>query len=566
MKRRPAGGTGRGRTERRTGLRRVEVVLLAFALATVLLLGRAVYMSVADARSVTEFVASHTPVSEVEVTRGDILSADGRALATSVAAVEVIATPRQVEDPDGSAARLAEVIGSEADLSREEISALLSATEPDGSPGDYSLVATVSPETAERVAELGIVGVYLDSTTERVYPDGRLAAQVIGNYGSGGALGGIEARYDRELSSGRDVELTLDTAVQQELQSALAEAVKEFRAKGAVGVVMRVEDGALVALASSPTYDNNDFSDSPVEVQRNRAITDPYEPGSTLKPFTFAGALEEGAVEPGQSFLVPDNTTVGGHVVWDSVPHEPENMDLPTILADSSNVGTIEVARALGEDGVYGYLADFGFGRDTSLDLPGEDPGYLPERSEWSGVSIGNIPIGQGLTVTPVQLAAAYATLAGGERVQPHISGVEKSRPEDGTGRVISERTSDIVRTMLQSVVEDGTGRLAAVPGYTVAGKTGTSEKVDPKTGTYGDEYYASFAGFAPATDPEYVVVVVVDEPRKSIWGESVAAPAFRKVMEFTLGYFNVPPDRLVPESAEQPSTAEPASTEGGSE
>ncbi len=210
------------------------------------------------------------------------------------------------------------------------------------------------------------------------------------------------------------------------------------------------------------------------------------------------------------------------------------------ILTESSNVGAIQVGQSLGGPKLYEYIRRFGFGEATGVDLWGEDPGDVPAYEDWSGSSIGNIPIGQGLTVTPLQLVSGYAAIAnGGRRITPHVR--EAVAPPGS--RVISEETSAIVRGMLQGVVDEGSGHFAQIPGYTVAGKTGTSQIVDPRTGTYGDEYVASFIGFAPASDPEYLVLIAVDDPETTYWGEVVAAPAFQKVMSFTLGYFNVPPD-----------------------
>jgi cell division protein FtsI/penicillin-binding protein 2 len=352
----------------------------------------------------------------------------------------------------------------------------------------------------------------------------------------------VEARYNGVLSAGDDVKTTIDVAVQQQLENSLSSAMDEFEAKSALGLVMRVDDGSVVALANSPGYDNADYSSTDAELQRDRVLTDPYEPGSTFKPFTVAAALEEGAVSPDDAFTVPDNILVADRVVNDSVPHEVETMYPQDILEKSSNVGTIQIAQELGGEKVDEYSKAFGFGEKTGIDLWGESAGNSPSFEDWSGSSIGNIPIGQGISVTPIQLATAYATLAnGGLTVDPRIT--ETSGTSASGDRVISEETSGIVRGMLQSVVEKGTGTHAQIPGYTVAGKTGTSQKVDPATGTYGDEYTASFIGFAPASDPEYVTLIVVDEPQTSIWGERVAAPAFAEVTEFTLKYFNVLPD-----------------------
>jgi cell division protein FtsI (penicillin-binding protein 3) len=256
-----------------------------------------------------------------------------------------------------------------------------------------------------------------------------------------------------------------------------------------------------------------------------------------------AAALEEGAVTPTSTFVVPDHMEVADHVIHDSQHHPTKVMAPADVLRESSNVGAIQIAQALGGQELHDYIRAFGFGEATGVDLWGEDSGIVPAYDDWSGVSIGNIPIGQGLTATPLQLVSGYAALVnGGHRVTPHVT--KQGAPATPGPRVISEETSAIVRGMLQGVVDEGSGHFARIPGYTVAGKTGTSQKVDPEIGTYGDEYVASFVGFAPATDPEYVTLIAVDEPETSYWGELVAVPAFRDVMSFTLGYFNVPPDR----------------------
>ena len=436
------------------------------------------------------------------------------------------------------------MIGPETGQSAVEIEALLTKRGADGRPSGYSVVASgVEPETAEKVGELGIEGVAVIWEPVRAYPERYLASQLLGHLGDyGKAFGGVEARYDEVLESGKDLRLTLDTAVQQELEKSLESAVEENDAKSAVGLVMRVEDGAIVALANTPGYNNNHFDEVPVEAQRDRALTDPYEPGSTFKAFTVSSALEAGVVTPDSTFVVPDHIRVADRVIYDSQPHETKVMITGDVLKESSNVGAIQIGQAMGGSKLYEYIRRFGFGEATGVDVWGEDPGSVPAYEDWSGSSIGTIPMGQGLTVTPLQLASGYAAIAnGGRKITPHVR--ERETPMAPGPRVISEETSAIVRGMLQGVVDEGSGHYAQIPGYTVAGKTGTSQKVDPETGTYGDEYVASFIGFAPASDPEYVTLIAVDEPEATYWGEVAAAPAFRRVMAFTLSYFNVPPD-----------------------
>ena len=529
------------------GHRRLWMVAAVFVVTGLLLGGRAVHISLTEDENYRAFADEQTggttPVAAP--TRGSIVSADERELATSLEVARVIATPYQVSDPGATAGELHAVLRQETDTTVKQIRAALTRRGADGRLSGYSVVATgVEPETAASVQDLGIEGITTAPDTMRVYPDGSLASQLLGHQGDyGEPFGGVEASDDDTLKRGTDVDLTVDSAVQQELQKALAKAVEKSKAESAVGVVMRVDDGAILALANTPAYDNNQFGDVPPEDQRDRVLTDPYEPGSTFKAFTVASALEDGAVTPEDKFVVPDHMTVADHVINDSQPHETEILTPAGVLEHSSNVGATKIAQELGGRKLYGYIRDFGFGKPTGVDLWGEDLGIVPAYKDWSGISIGNIPFGQGFTVTPLQLVSGYATLVnGGRRVTPHVAEQETS-PKQGP-RVISKKTSAIVRGMLQGVVDDGSGHFAQISGYSVAGKTGTSQKVDPKTGTYGDQYVASFIGFAPASDPEYVMLVAVDEPKTSYWGEVVAVPAFHQVMSFTLGYFNVPPDR----------------------
>lgn len=532
---------------RAVGQERLRLVVGAVALVCLSLGARAVQLSVADdARYrpfTTEALASEpADVTKGETGRGAIVSADGRRLAASLDAGKVIATPYQIEDPEAAAAALAETLGDEAG-NADEIEEKLAGARGGASDG-YSVVAEgVEPEKVREVTKLGLTGVSVVPHEVRAYPNGPLASQLIGYLGTDQAYGGVEARYDEVLKGGRDVMLTLDTAVQRELEVALTEAADEYDGKSALGLVMRVEDGAIVALAHTPGYDNNQFVEAPEEVKRDRILTDPYEPGSTFKAFTMAAALEEGAVSEQDTFMVADSMPVADVVIQDSEAHAPEVLTPGGILQHSRNVGTIQVAQSLGGERLVENIKRFGFGEETGVDLWGENAGIVPPFEEWSGSSIGNIPIGQGLTVTPLQLASGYASLAnGGLQVTPHVT---SDAATGGPGRrVITEKTSSIVKGMLERVVDEGTGHFAQIPGYTVAGKTGTAQKVDPETGLYGDEYVTSFIGFAPAQDPEYLTLIAIDEPQKALWGEVVAAPAFRNVMRFTLGYYNVPPDR----------------------
>lgn len=539
---------------------RLKLIAGVVAVVCISLGARAAQLSVADDERYQVFAPERRSGTEAEdqPRRGPIVSADGRRLATSLAAAKVIATPYQVKDPKIAAEALVRVLGDKVG-SPDEIEAKLTEKNDDGSPSGYSLVAEgIEPEKAREVVRLGLPGITIAPDEIRMYPNGKMASQLIGYLGTDKAYGGVEARYDDVLKSGQEVNLTLDTAVQQELEGALEKAAEKYEAKRTLGLVMRVDDGAIMALANTPSFDNNDFGEASEDVKRNRVLTDPYEPGSTFKAFTMASALEEGVVSEESAFVVPDSIPVADVLIRDSEPHETKVLTTKGILEQSSNVGTIQVAQALGGELLVEHVKRFGFGEGTGIDVWGEDAGIVPPFEQWSGSSIGNIPIGQGITVTPLQLAAGYAALAnGGLKVAPYIN--QADAPQEPSSRVISKETSSIVRKMLQGVVDEGTGHLAQIPGYTVAGKTGTAQKVDPKTGLYGTEYVTSFIGFAPAQDPKYLVLIVVDEPQKDLFGELTSAPAFQHVMSFILGYYNVPLDRESTKDEPPPPDPTPA-------
>src|SRR5581483_7178772 len=284
----------------------------------------------------------------------------------------------------------------------------------------------------------------------------------------------------------------------------------------------------------------------PRDDQRNRAITDTYEPGSTFKLVTVAGALSTGIVTPSSPFTLRYEIQVADRKIHDAEPRGTERMTVAQILARSSNVGAITLAQLLGKTRLVQWISRFGFGHLTGIDYPGESPGIVLPPDKWSGSTIGNVPIGEGIAVTPIQLASAYAAIAnGGVWIRPHVvervGGVPTARP--ARRRIVRTWIAHQLTSMLQNVVLDGTGTLAQIPGYHVAGKTGTAAKPDPQGGYSDSKYVASFVGFVPATRPRLVVLVAVDEPQGAIWGGAVAAPAFREIAEPTLQYLDVPPD-----------------------
>ena len=304
-------------------------------------------------------------------------------------------------------------------------------------------------------------------------------------------------------------------------------------------------NGDILAMANERGFDANAYPSAPSERQRNRAVTDTYEPGSTFKLVTAAGVLSEHVVTESSTFTLPYGIQVADRVIHDSHPRPTETMSVKEIFSRSSNVGTINVAELLGKERLSRWIERFGFGKPTGIDFPGESPGIVLPPDEWSGSTIGNVPIGQGIAVTPVQMAAAYAAVAnGGTWVQPHlVARVDSRRTLVKRRRIVSPAIDAKLMDMLRDVVAEGTGTAAAVPGYQVAGKTGTASKPDAKGGYSDTRYVASFVGLVPASAPRLVILVAVDEPHGQIWGGTVAAPGFAQIARFDLQYLEVPPD-----------------------
>jgi cell division protein FtsI/penicillin-binding protein 2 len=407
----------------------------------------------------------------------------------------------------------------------------------------------------------------------RSYPLGSVAAQVLGFVGvDDTGLSALEFQLDRELAGragqetivrdpagrtidvvsdrpevdGRDVYLTLDQTIQANAESVLRDTVRKWGAKSATAIVLDPRTGAILAMAVQPGYDANAFPQAPRDLQRNRAVTDTYEPGSTFKLITVGAALSEGLVAPSTRFTLPYSIPVADRVIHDAEERGTVNYSVAQILAHSSNVGAITLAELLGKDRVASWIERFGFGRKTGIDFPGESPGIVLPADRWSGSTIGNVPIGQGIAVTPVQMASAYAAVANrGLWSRPHLVDhvAGGGRPSLHRRRLVSRPIAAELMTMLKDVVAEGTGMYAAIPGYQVAGKTGTAQKPDARGGYSAERYVASFVGIVPASRPRLVVLVAVDEPRGAIWGGVVAAPAFQQIARFDLQYLEVPPD-----------------------
>jgi len=356
----------------------------------------------------------------------------------------------------------------------------------------------------------------------------------------------IDVQQQRAERPGRDVFLTLDHSIQANAEEVLRETVHRWHAKSASAVVLDPRTGAVLAMAVQPGYNANRFPSAPSDLQRNRTVTDTYEPGSTFKLITVAGVLSERLVSPSTRFTLPYSLKVADRVIHDAEPRGTVNYSVAQILAHSSNIGAIELAEMLGRTRLSSWISRFGFGRDTGIDFPGESPGIVLPPDKWSGSTIGNVPIGQGIAVTPVQMAAAYAAIANrGIWSRPHLVDhvAGGGRPSLNRRRLVSPRIASQLMLMLKDVVAEGTGQYAAMPGYQVAGKTGTAQKPDSHGGYATGRYVASFVGIVPASRPRLVILVMVDEPQGAIWGGVVAAPAFQQIARFDLQYLEVPPD-----------------------
>jgi cell division protein FtsI (penicillin-binding protein 3) len=501
--------------------------------------------------------------------RGSILDASRQPLALSVEARDIYADPRFVVDPAATAARIAPVLGLRT------VPVLRSLT----ASGSFAYVQRqVDLATAGRIEAMHLPGIGFLPSSKRSYPAGPLAAQLLGFVGTDGVgLTGLELEYQQALEGtpgelrqeisptgqpiaqgvdeataavpGDDLVTTIDRQFQYQVQTALAAAVRANHAKGGTVIAMDPHTGDVYAMASYPVYDANAFTTSPAAARRNSALVDAFEPGSVNKVITASAAIEEHAVALDRRFEVPDHMQVDEFTIHDSHPHAPEAMTLGDIIAESSNIGAAKVAQQVGKPTMSSYLSRFGFGRTTGTGFPGETPGDVPPLSEWSDARLATIAYGQGLTVSPMQMASVYATIANhGLWVQPRLAtgvvdgaGAFHAADAAPTRRVISAGTADTVTRMLASVVQDGTGTLAQIPGYQVAGKTGTALKVDPTTGRYGRHYVASFIGFLPASDPQVVIAVVIDEPT-TIYGGVAAAPLFQQVAQYAIQRLGITP------------------------
>jgi cell division protein FtsI/penicillin-binding protein 2 len=545
---------------------RVGLLFALFLLVFSIVLARAVWLQgVRGGDLSAQAQSQQTETVLVPGVRGKILDRGGRQLALSEEAATIFATPYQIKDPAEAAEQLAGVL----DVPEDEILDAIS----DRSSGFAYVARKVDLATAQRVRKLKLDGIGELPDSRRLYPEGDIASQVIGAVGlENQGLSGLETMYDdvlggtdgeaqvtrdalgdtiqretvREATTGGDIRLTIDAELQQRTEEVLEGIGQAYSPAGATAIVMNPRSSQVLALANWPELDLTDLSSAAPEDLTNMASGFTYEPGSTFKAFTVAAALEENVVTPETTFDLPPTIQVADRKIEESHPRGFATLSVADILAQSSNVGAVKIGLEVGAERFDHWIREMGFGDPTGVELPAEEQGIVPTVDEYSGSTMGNLPLGQGLAVTPMQMASAYAAIANGGVLRPpqlvlEANGEEIAH-EDGT-RVISEETATRLRNMLEGVLAPGgTAAEVSVPGYRLAGKTGTAEKaVD---GGYSEsDFVASFVGFAPVENPGLLAVIVVDEPRGGYYGGEVAAPAFGEIAEFALPYLGIPTD-----------------------
>lgn len=557
--------------------RRLRLLRAVYVLVFLSFLAKLFVMQVVQGPEMAAAVIEANSVSiEIRAPRGEIQDAAGLTLATTIDARDIVSDQTMIRDPKVSAELLAPVLGADP---------VALAAHLTGSKRFVYIAKEVSPQDAQRIEDLNVAGIYIRSSSRRVYPQGELAANVIGfvNADSVGS-GGIERAFDTLLAgtpgqveytkaggrnviptgeqrvtepiAGSTVRLTIDRDVQWVAQRAIAERVAYAKAASGTVVVLDTTNGHVVALATAPTFDPNHYGDYPAADLGNRAVSDVYEPGSTAKIMTMAAVIEEGAAQPNSRFSVP--WTLRWKQVrtfHDHESHPVEKLTLTGILAKSSNVGSIKAATRIGEEKLYSYLQKFGIGSSTGSGLPGESAGLLRPRDTWSVTTFPTLAFGQGMSITALQVAQVFATIANdGVRITPTVvqgtvgaDGVVTPALPKETVRVISAETARKVRAMMESVVSDeGTAPGAAIPGYRVAGKTGTAERFDDECRCYRG-FVASFIGIAPADNPRFVVAVALTDPRNGHYGSLLGGPVFKEVMTYALQKARIAPSGVKP-------------------
>jgi cell division protein FtsI (penicillin-binding protein 3) len=544
--------------------RRIRLLLLTLLAAFGVVFVRAFWLQAVRAAPLSRLaLAQHRETVTLPASRGTLYDRTGVQLAIGEQATTVYADPRQIRDPRRVALALQRVLGR-----RVAPAGRLYPRLADRTKGFVYVCRRCDPVKAAMLQKQGIGGLGFYPEERRAYPQSSVAAQVLGFAGvDNKGLAGLELQLDGTLSGkpgaetivkdpfgraidvvsskpvreGTSITLTIDHTIQAQAEMVLRQTMHQWGARDATAIVLDPRTGDILAMAVEPGYDANAYGSAGPARQRNRAVTDTYEPGSTFKVVTVAGALSSGLVTPQTGFTLPYSIHVADRVIHDAEKRGTVHYTVAQILSHSSNVGAITLAELLGRERLAEWMGRLGFGRQTGIDFPGESPGIVLPADKWSGSTIGNVPIGQGVAVTAIQMAAAYGAIANhGLWVRPHLVKGERVARRRMLSRPIS---ASLVQMLKGVIAEGGTGYLAAIPGYQVAGKTGTAQKPDARGGYSSGKYVASFVGMVPASRPRLVVLVAVDEPHGAIWGGVVAAPAFQRIAQFDLQYLEVPPD-----------------------
>jgi len=559
----------------RPPLRRLIALFSGLAVALAAIVVRLAVLQVSQGRAYQSYaLGQRLQTVTIPASRGRIVDRSREAMAISVPSRDVYVNPRSVIDPAGTAAQLAPILGVRQ---RDLIPELTANT------SFVYLARQVDLDTADRVEKLHLPGIAFLPSSRRAYPAGALAPQVLGFVGVDGVgLAGLELEYQGVLAGrpgeltqevdplgqpivggihaqtrpvpGSDLVLTIDRDFQFQVQAALSEAVKANRAAGGTVIVMNPHTGGIYAMATYPWFDPNAFGNAKPSDWRAKAVTDVFEPGSVNKVITAAAAVQEHALPLDQRLAVPWTMRVGDYTIHDADRHGVERMTLGDIVAQSSNIGAVHVAERLGAARLATYLSRFGLGRTTGIGFPGESAGMMLPLSRWSDTSLATMAYGQGIAVTPLQMIAVYATIAnGGTWVQPSLvrgtvdpGGAFRPAPPAPTHRVVSEDAAAMVTRMLAYAVKAGTGTAAQIPGYRVAGKTGTARIPMPRGGYYSDRYVASFIGFLPASDPQVVIAAILDRPA-TVYGGVASAPLFQDVARYAIERLRIVPGKAVP-------------------
>ena len=551
---------------------RVTVAACFMVLWAVVIVGRLVHLQVFQYDFLVEQAENrHQRPIQTPARRGELLDRDGRVLAFDVAADTLVAEPRKVEDAGKTAGQLCAVMACTAERRRRVESILARST------AFAYLERHMSPRKADRIRELELDGIYFIKENRRYYPNGVLAAHILGHAGvDNQGLHGLESFYEQQLvgepgsvlmqrdaggrafsrverrpTAGLSLELSIDSFIQHVAERELRDAVREHDAEGGSVVVLDPRTGDILALANEPTFNPNAWAGSPSDARRNRATQDVYEPGSTFKIVTASAALEEQVVRPGDLIDVsPGVIFYGGRPISDIRNYG--TLTFADVIVKSSNVGTSQIGVALGADRLNRYVRRFGFGQTASREFPGESRGIVHDPSRLRQGDLARVAMGYSVSVTPLQMAVAMNAVANrGVLTAPRLvraelrGGVRQEVPVRVVGRAISARTADSLTRIMEDVVARGTARRARIPGYRAAGKTGTAEKLLPGGGYSENDHVASFAGFAPSARPAVTILVAVDGVAG--YGGAVAGPVFQRIGEAALHHLGVAPDGEVP-------------------